>query len=124
MHADDFPTIDFPTTGMAAIAGAYLWVVDDFISRARRLDFAPSDVGRAASDDCCSDGICLRGDRTTTRSICRLCPGRLSVDNPECNAMLRPLANKKLNIDDTADEASDDIVKLQGINLIEQLLNG
>jgi hypothetical protein len=27
-----------------AIAGAYLWVTSDFISRARRLDFAPSDI--------------------------------------------------------------------------------
>lgn len=29
---------------LAAIAGAYLWVTSDFISRARRLDFAPSDL--------------------------------------------------------------------------------
>lgn len=28
----------------SAIAGAYLWVSSDFISRARRLDFAPSDI--------------------------------------------------------------------------------
>ena len=34
--------LDTPTS--AAIAGAYLWVTSDFIARARRLDFAPSDV--------------------------------------------------------------------------------
>lgn len=29
---------------LCAIAGAYLWVTSDFIKRARRLDFAPSDI--------------------------------------------------------------------------------
>jgi hypothetical protein len=38
------PLFDLPDAAMAAIAGAYLWVVDDFISRARRLDFTPADV--------------------------------------------------------------------------------
>lgn len=28
----------------AAIAGAYMWVVSDFISRSRRLDFSPTDI--------------------------------------------------------------------------------
>lgn len=28
----------------AAIAGAYMWVVSDFISRSRRLDFSPADI--------------------------------------------------------------------------------
>lgn len=31
-------------TGIAAIAGAYMWVLNDFIWRARRQDFAPSDI--------------------------------------------------------------------------------
>jgi len=31
-------------TGLAAIAGAYMWVVGDFIWRARRMDFSPADV--------------------------------------------------------------------------------
>lgn len=36
------PTLNTPTA--SALAGAYLWVTSDFIARARRLDFAPSDV--------------------------------------------------------------------------------
>ncbi len=35
---------DLPPNALAAIAGAYMWVGSDFISRARRLDFSPSDV--------------------------------------------------------------------------------
>lgn len=35
---------DLPSAAMAALAGAYMWVSSDFISRARRLDFSPSDV--------------------------------------------------------------------------------
>jgi hypothetical protein len=29
---------------VAALSGAYMWVVSDFISRSRRLDFSPADV--------------------------------------------------------------------------------
>lgn len=38
------PVFDLPSTALAALAGAYLWVVHDFISRSRRLDFSSSDV--------------------------------------------------------------------------------
>ena len=37
-------TYDLPPAALSAFAGAYMWVASDFISRARRLDFAPSDV--------------------------------------------------------------------------------
>ncbi|HTV85025.1 MAG TPA: hypothetical protein VME63_06455 [Dyella sp.] len=40
----DLAWIPVPQLGLAAQAGAYMWVVNDFTSRARRLDFAPSDV--------------------------------------------------------------------------------
>ena len=33
-----------PVPAMTALAGAFIWVTNDFITRARRLDFAPSDV--------------------------------------------------------------------------------
>jgi len=41
---DGGPLCDLPVTAIYAIAGAYLWVADDHISRARRLDFSPVDV--------------------------------------------------------------------------------
>ena len=37
-------TYSLDPTALSAIAGAYLWVTSDFIRRARRLDFAPSDI--------------------------------------------------------------------------------
>jgi hypothetical protein len=36
-----------PPIPVAATAGAYLWVTSDFIRRARRLDFSPSDIAWA-----------------------------------------------------------------------------
>jgi hypothetical protein len=33
-----------PKLALAALAGAYMWVVSDFISRSRRLDFAPANI--------------------------------------------------------------------------------
>jgi hypothetical protein len=38
------PAGRIPTTALAALAGAYLWVANDLVSRARRLDFAPADL--------------------------------------------------------------------------------
>ena len=38
------PIFDLPKIALSAIAGAYLWVLNDHISRARRRDFSPSDV--------------------------------------------------------------------------------
>ena len=36
--------ISLDVIGISALTGAYMWVVNDFIWRVRRLDFAPSDV--------------------------------------------------------------------------------
>jgi hypothetical protein len=38
------PTLAVNGVAAAALAGAYMWVVGDFISRARRLDLSPADV--------------------------------------------------------------------------------
>ncbi|MDN8616288.1 hypothetical protein [Variovorax ginsengisoli] len=48
LHRLDFidggPLCNLPDNAIYALAGAYLWVADDHISRARRLDFSPADV--------------------------------------------------------------------------------
>jgi len=36
--------LELSATALAALAGAYMWVVSDFTSRARRMDFAPADI--------------------------------------------------------------------------------
>jgi hypothetical protein len=38
------PVFNLSPIAISAISGAYLWVVDDHIARARRLDFSPADV--------------------------------------------------------------------------------
>ncbi|CAN7763330.1 hypothetical protein LJR029_006384 [Caballeronia sp. LjRoot29] len=38
------PFLLLPFPAIAAVTGAYMWVTNDFISRARRLDFTPADV--------------------------------------------------------------------------------
>jgi hypothetical protein len=42
----DLGTLKLPLNpaALAALAGAYMWVVSDFIWRARRMDFSPADV--------------------------------------------------------------------------------
>jgi hypothetical protein len=38
------PKLELNAAALAALAGAYMWVVSDFISRARRMDLSPADV--------------------------------------------------------------------------------
>jgi hypothetical protein len=38
------PRLTLSSTAVAALSGAYMWVVNDFISRSRRQDFSPSDI--------------------------------------------------------------------------------
>jgi hypothetical protein len=38
------PRIELNAVALSALAGAYMWVVGDFISRARRMDFSPADI--------------------------------------------------------------------------------
>lgn len=38
------PRIELNAVALSAIAGAYMWVVGDFISRTRRMDFSPADI--------------------------------------------------------------------------------
>ena len=40
--------ISVPPIAMSALAGAYMWVLSDFISRARRLDLNPVDINWAS----------------------------------------------------------------------------
>lgn len=120
------PFFDLPVTASAALAGAYMWVVDDLISRARRLDLAPSDIlwnvlrlaiaipmGYAFSSIAAKDigpfiAFSLGAFPLTTLT-----------------SMLRRTANKSLNIEPQGDEVSDNIVQLQSIDreIVERLAN-
>jgi hypothetical protein len=122
----DFPNIDLPNTAMAAIAGAYLWVVDDFISRARRLDFMPADVMWGALRLTIAVPMGYAFAAVAAKSVGPFVAFAIGAfPLATLISMLRRLTNKSLGIELTPDEASDDIIKLQGINktIVERLSN-
>jgi hypothetical protein len=117
---------DVPAIGVAALAGAYMWVVNDFISRARRLDFAPSDVfwGLLRLLIAVPMGYAfaaLASDKVG--QFLAFAVGAFPLT--ALTSMLRRLANKNLGLEETAEESSDDIIKLQGLNrtIVERLSN-
>jgi hypothetical protein len=118
------PLFNLPETAMAALAGAYLWIVDDFTSRARRLDFAPSDVlwGVLRLTIAIPMGYAFANVAApTVGPFVAFALGAFPLST--LTSMLRRLTNKTLSMESTAEEAKDDIIKLQGINraIVERL---
>jgi hypothetical protein len=117
---------DVPTIAIAAVAGAYMWVVNDFISRARRLDFAPSDVQWGVLRLIISVPMgysCAAVAAPAVGPFIAFAVGAFPLST--LTSMLQKLANKSLGLEPTAEEASDDIIRLQGINktIVERLSN-
>ena len=120
------PLVDLPVTALAAIAGAYLWVVDDHIARARRLDFVPSDVHWGVLRIVIAIPMGYAFAAITSKSLgpfIAFAVGAFPLAT--LISMLRRIAEKNLGMGATPDEASDDIIKLQGVNktIVERLLN-
>jgi hypothetical protein len=120
------PFFVMPEPAVAATAGAYLWVANDQISRARRLDFAPSDVlwgvlrlviaipmGYAFADIVKPD----------VGAFVAFALGAFPLTS--LTSLLRRLTTKTLGAEATADETTDDIINLQGVNkvIMERLAN-
>ncbi len=120
------PLFDMPDIGMAAIAGAYLWVIDDHISRARRLDFAPSDVLWGALRLIVAVPMGYAFAAVAAKSIGPFVAFALGAfPLAALTSMLRRLSEKSLGLGATTEETSDDIIKLQGMNrpIVERLFN-
>jgi hypothetical protein len=120
------PLVKLPDIAMAAIAGAYLWVVNDFISRARRLDFAPSDVMWGVLRLIISVPMGYAFAAIASKSVGPFVAFALGAfPLTTLNSMLQRLANKNLQLQSTDDETADDVVKLQGLNraIVERLSN-
>jgi hypothetical protein len=119
------PFFDVPAIGIAAIAGAYMWVVNDFISRARRLDFTPSDVLSGTLRLIIAVPMGYAFAAIASQSVgpfIAFAVGAFPL--AELTSMLQRLANKTLGQASSV-EASDDIIKLQGINrAIAERLSG
>jgi len=115
-----------PDIGMAAIAGAYLWVINDHISRARRLDFAPADVEWGVLRLIIAIPMGYAFAAVAAKSVGPFVAFALGAfPLATLTSMLRQLSEKKLDLGATSVEASDDIIKLQGINrtIVERLSN-
>lgn len=118
------PLVNLPDTAMTAIAGAYLWVLNDHISRARRLDFAPSDVhwGTLRLIIAVPMGYALAAVAANSLGpFVAFSAGAFPLAT--LTLMLRRMAEKNLSLGQTVDEANDDIIKLQGVNkpIVERL---
>lgn len=120
------PFFKVPIPAIAAIGGAYMWVVDDLISRCRRLDMAPSDI------QWCVLRLIVAvpmGYAITSFVLKEVAPfftfalGAFPLNS--LIGILRRKASKLLDIEPTADEVADDIVKLQGTDraIVERLSN-
>jgi hypothetical protein len=117
---------NLPATAVAALAGAYLWVVHDLILRSRRLDLSPADVLW-----CCLRLIIAVPMGYAFASILNdsVAPFvAFSLGAFPLSALLsisRRIGEQKLGLAASPEESSDDIVKLQGINpmIVERLRN-
>jgi hypothetical protein len=115
-----------PTPAVAALAGAYLWVVNDFISRARRLDFAPSDVmwGILRLVIAIPMGYAFASAASAVPAdFIAFALGAFPLST--LTSMLRQIADRLLTVQAEQDEPKDSIVKLQGVNkaILERLAN-
>jgi hypothetical protein len=112
-----FVILDVGLEGAAAIAGAYLWVVDDFISRARRLDFSPADLHagilRLAIAVPLGYSMAAIADDTVGAFVA-FAVGAFPLAT--LMKILRRTAAAKIGYDDPGTPNGDEVVKLQGVN--------
>lgn len=117
LGGDVSPVIALPAMAISAFSGAYMWVLYDFISRARRLDFAAVHVSWACfrlviaaplgyavaavlADEIGVSAAFLFG-AFPTHTMMRI---------------LRRQANRHLEFGDTSGDEMNELEKLQGIN--------
>jgi hypothetical protein len=120
------PFCEFPGPAVAALAGAYLWVVNDHISRARRLDFSPSDVLWGVLRLVIAIPMGYAFGAVAEPRVANFVAFALGAfPLTALTALLRRIATKSLGAEATPDEASDDAINLQGVNkaILERLSN-
>lgn len=118
------PLADLPDMAMAALAGAYLWVVNDLVSRARRLDFAPANVMWGVLRLVTAIPMGYAFAAIASKSLGPFVAFALGAfPLATLTSMLQHSANKALRLTATDEEAANDIIKLQGVNkaIVERL---
>jgi hypothetical protein len=120
------PLFNVPWPATAALAGAFMWSVNDMVSRSRRLDFSSSDVWWANLRLTVAIPMGYAFAAVVTAGLAPFIAFALGAfPLATLNSMLRRLAVKSLNIDTASEESPDGILKLQGINrtVVERLFN-
>ncbi len=122
----DNPFFKIDEVAIAAMVGAYMWVVDDLISRSRRLDLAPSDIQWSVLRLVIAVPTAYAFASITADKLAPFMAFSLGAfPFTTLTTFLRRVATKNLNIEQNTNEAMDDIVKLQGIDraIVERLAN-
>jgi hypothetical protein len=120
------PLFNIPGPAIAALAGAYMAVVNDLVSRARRLDFSPSDVQWANLRLTIAIPMGYAFAAVAADSLAPFIAFALGAfPLAALNAMLRRIASSKLSIQTAEEESLDGLLKLQGVNktIVERLAN-
>lgn len=120
------PFFNLPSPAIAALAGAYLWAVNDHTSRARRLDFSPADVQWAVLRIVIAIPMGYAFSALVAKPLAPFIAFAIGAfPLSELLSMLRVVSEKKLDIVPSAAESQDDIIKLQGVNkaILERLKN-
>jgi hypothetical protein len=120
------PLFDLPPTAVAAVAGAYMWCVNDLVSRARTLDFSPSDLQWAALRLIIAVPMGYAFSAIVKDEVAPFIAfGIGAFPLTAITSILQKLVNKNLGIEPSPDEKSDDIIQIQGINaaIVERLAN-
>jgi len=111
----DNPFFPLPKAAVAALSGAYMWVVDDQISRCRRLDMAPSDLGWAtlrlliAVPMGYAFAVIVKDE---VAPFITFALGAFPIS--ALTNMLQRTSNKLLQIEPKDEEVTDGVVKLHG----------
>lgn len=120
------PLFKVPLIASASLGGAYLWVVNDHISRARRLDFAPSDVMWGVLRIVIAVPMGYAFSAIVKEDVAPFVAfGFGAFPLSALISLMRRFTEKRLDADATPEETSDDLIRLQGINktILERLSN-
>lgn len=115
-----------PNATIAAMAGAFMWCVNDQISRSRRLDFSPSDLLWASLRMVIAVPLGYAFATVVPEAVAAFVAFALGAfPLTTLQVMLRRIAANKLGTEDTAEQAADKIICLQGIDtdIVERLRN-
>jgi hypothetical protein len=110
--------IKFDPVVVAAIAGAYLWVVSDFIYRAHVKDLGPSDI----YSNClrlliaAPMGKAISSVAATTGAAPFVAFAIGAFPLAQINDILRIITLRSLSVQDHPEEASDKLINLQGVD--------